>query len=135
MVALVAAFAALYTAGALVTFWYLTPSGASASFFPPAGLTLAVLMITQRRTWPVWLTTIAVTEITIDLFRHSSVFQSVGFATANVVEPLVGASLVIWLVRRHGPGTERRALINYVTGAVVVGPCVGGLIGAAVTAL
>ena len=55
MAAMVAAFAALYTAGALVTYWYLTLSGASASFFPPAGLTLAVLMITPRRTWPVWL--------------------------------------------------------------------------------
>src|SRR5258705_6638521 len=109
MVAMVAAFAALYTAGALFTFWYLTASGASASFFPPAGLTLAVLMITPRRTWPVWLATVAVTEITIDLFLRTSVFQSVGFATANVVEPLIGASLVIWLVRRHRPGTERRS--------------------------
>jgi signal transduction histidine kinase len=135
MVAMVAAFAALYTAGALVTYWYLTPSGASASFFPPAGLTLAVLMITPRRTWPVWLATVAVTEITIDLLRHSTVFMSFGFATANVVEPLIGASLLIWTLRRRGPGTERQALVTYVGCAVIAGPCVGGLIGAAVTAL
>jgi len=134
MVAMVAAFAALYTAGALVTYWYLTPAGASASFFPPAGLTLAVLLIAPRRTWPVWLATVAATEITIDLFRHSSVFMSVGFATANVVEPLIGASIVALLVRR-GFVTELRALVAYVVGAVVAGPCVGGLIGAAVTAL
>jgi signal transduction histidine kinase len=134
MVAMVAAFAALYTVGALVTYWYLTPSGASASFFPPAGLTLATLLITRRRTWPVWLATIAVTEITIDLFRHNTVFMALGFATANVVEPLIGASLLIWM-RRRGPGTETRALVTYVACAVVAGPCIGGLIGAAVTAL
>jgi len=134
MVALVAAFAALYTVGALVTFWYLTPTGASASFFPPAGLTLAVLLIAPRRTWPVWLATIAVTEITIDLSRHNSVFMAIGFATANVVEPLIGASLLVW-IRRRGPGTETRALVTYVACAVVAGPFVGGLIGAAVTAM
>jgi len=93
MVALVAAFAALYTAGALATYWYLTPPGASASFFPPAGLTVATLLITPRKTWPLWLGTVAVTEITIDLARHSTAFMSLGFATANVVEPLIGAGV------------------------------------------
>jgi len=132
---MVAAFVALYTAGALVTFWYLTPPGASASFFPPAGLTLATLIIAPRRTWPLWLATIAVTEVSIDLLRHTGVFMSLGFAIANVVEPLIGASLLIWILRRRGPGTERQALVTYVACAVIVGPCVGGLIGGSVTAL
>jgi signal transduction histidine kinase len=133
-VALLGAFAALYTAGALITYWYLTPDGASASFFPPAGLTLAALLLAPRRTWPLWLATIAVTEITIDLARHSSTFMSFGFATANLVEPLIGASLMIAVARRR-PRTERSMLVSYVVCAAVAGPCVGGLIGAAVTAL
>jgi signal transduction histidine kinase len=132
--ALLAAFAALYTVGALLTYWYLTPEGASASFFPPAGLTLAALLLAPRRTWPLWLATIAVTEITIDLARHTTAFQAFGFATANVVEPLIGATLMIALARRM-PRTERNLLVGYVTCAVLAGPCVGGMIGAAVTAL
>ena len=60
---------ALYAVGVLLTFWYLTPDGASASFFPPAGLTLAALLLAPRRTWPWWLATIALIEIAIDLAR------------------------------------------------------------------
>jgi signal transduction histidine kinase len=134
MAALLAAFAALYTAGALITYWYLTPDGASASFFPPAGLTLAALLLAPRRTWPLWLGTIAVTEITIDLTRHSTALMAFGFAVANVVEPLIGATLMRASARNR-PRTERQMLVAYVICAVVAGPCVGGLIGAIVTAL
>ena len=67
MVALVAAFAALYTAGALVTYWYLTPPGASASFFPPAGLTLAIAADHAPADVAAVAGDVAVTEITIDL--------------------------------------------------------------------
>src|SRR5215510_2371282 len=106
MAALLGAFAALYTMGALVTYWYLTPDGASASFFPPAGLTLATLLLAPRRTWPLWLATVAATEITIDLARHTTGFMAFGYATANVVEPLIGATLMIAIARR-APRTER----------------------------
>src|SRR5262245_30821005 len=127
MAALLGAFAALYTAGALVTYWHLTPDGASASFFPPAGLTLAALLLAPRRTWRVWLATIAVTEIAIDLARGQTAFQAFGYAGSNVVEPLIGAALMLAMVRR-APRTERSMLVAYVACAVVAGPCVGGMI-------
>ncbi len=57
-----------------------------------------------------------------------------GYAFANVIEPLIGATLMLALVRRT-PHTERRMLWTYVGCAVVAGPCVGAMIGAAVTAL
>ena len=132
--ALLGAFAALYTVGALLTYWYLTPDGASASFFPPAGLTLAVLLLAPRKTWPLWLATVVLTEVTIDLARDNTVFMAFGYAFANVVEPLIGATLMIAMVRRS-PHTERRMLWTYVACGVVAGPSVGGMIGAAVTAL
>jgi signal transduction histidine kinase len=118
----------------LLSYWYLTPDGASASFFPPAGLTLATLLLAPRKTWPLWLATVAVTEITIDLARDSTAFMAFGYAVANVVEPLIGATLMLALARR-APQTERRMLWTYVACAVVAGPCVGGMIGAGVTAL
>jgi signal transduction histidine kinase len=131
--ALLGAFAALYTVGALLTYWYLTPEGAF-SFFPPAGLTLATLLLAPRKTWPVWLATIAVTEITIDLARGGTAPMAFGWALANVAEPVVGATLMLALVRR-APHTERRMLWTYVACAVVAGPCVGGLIGSAVSTM
>lgn len=135
LAAMLAAFAALYTAGALVAYWYLTPEGASASFFPPAGLTLAALLLAPRKTWPLWLGTIAITEVTIDLARHNTAFMAFGFATANVVEPLIGASLMTTMTRRRRPRTERGMLVSYVACAVIAGPFVGGMIGSAVTAM
>jgi signal transduction histidine kinase len=134
MAALLAAFAALYATGALLTFWYLTPDGASASFFPPAGLTVAALLLAPRKTWPWWLATIALTEITIDLARDTSAFMAIGYAATNIIEPLIGATLMIAMARRP-PRTERRMLWAYVACAVVAGPAVGGMIGSAVTAM
>ncbi|MGA8328459.1 MAG: SpoIIE family protein phosphatase, partial [Mycobacterium sp.] len=55
-----------------------------------------------------------------------------GFALANVVEPLVGASVVrAWC---GGPPDlrQRRDLARFLAGACVLGPLAGGLIGAAV---
>src|SRR4051812_19953247 len=42
----------LYALGALLPFWYLKAPDAGAAFFPPAGLTVAALALTPRRTWP-----------------------------------------------------------------------------------
>src|SRR4051812_126433 len=75
----------LYALGALLPFWYLTSPEAGAAFFPSAGLALAALSLTPRRTWPLWLTVVAVAEVTVDLTHGQSVGMALGFAAANVV--------------------------------------------------
>src|SRR5688572_8659213 len=55
--------AGLYALGALLPFWYLNAPEAGAAFFPPAGITVATLALTPRRTWPLWLAVIAATEL------------------------------------------------------------------------
>ena len=117
----------LYALGALLPFWFLSSPDAGVAFFPAAGVTLAALVLTPRRTWPLFLTAVAVAEVAVDLTHGQTVPMALGFATANVVEPLVGAAAL----GTAGPraGSLRARLLLYVACAVVLGPMVGGAIG------
>jgi signal transduction histidine kinase len=119
---------ALYALGALLPFWYLTSPQAGAAFFPPAGITLSVLVLSPRRTWPLWLVVVAVVEIVVDLTHGQTSGMAAGFAAANVVEPLLGATALIWANRRLR--TMRQQLCAYLVCAVAVGPVAGAAIGA-----
>src|SRR4051794_19343141 len=70
----------LYALGAVLPFWYLKQPDAGAAFFPPAGLTLAVLLLTPRRLWPLWLAVVATVEIGVDLTHGQTVVMAIGFA-------------------------------------------------------
>jgi signal transduction histidine kinase len=133
MLAVSVLLAGLYALGALLPFWYLTSPEAGAAFFPPAGITLAVLVMTPRRTWPLWLVIIAVTEVAVDLTHGQTVGMALGFAAANVIEPLIGASLLRSAMR--GAIALRQMLPVYVLCAVVVGPAAGAAVGASTAVL
>jgi len=122
--ALAVVIGGIYALGALLTFWYLSAPETGVAFFPPAGLTIAVLLLTPRRSWPLWLAAVAVAEIWIDLAHGQTILMAAGFATANVVEPLIGASLFLMATKRHGLA-PRRDLVTYIACAVAVGPFVG----------
>src|SRR5204863_1421161 len=53
-----AGLSAVYALGALLPFWFFKSPEAGAAFFPPAGITLAMLTRTSRRLWPMWLAVI-----------------------------------------------------------------------------
>src|SRR4051812_32860185 len=89
VVAQVVVVGGLYALGALLTFWYFHAPEKGVAFFPPAGLTVATLLLTRRRMWPLWLAAVAVAEIAVDLTHGQSIVMAAGFAAANVVEPLV----------------------------------------------
>jgi serine phosphatase RsbU (regulator of sigma subunit)/integral membrane sensor domain MASE1 len=57
-----------------------------------------------------------------------------GFALANAVEPLIGASVVTIWCGGAPDLRQRRDLARYVAGACVLGPLAGGVLGAAVGA-
>ena len=134
MLALAVCSAAPTRSLALLTFWYFSNPQSGVVFFPSAGLTLAALLLTRRRTWPLWLAAVAVAEISIDLAHGQTLFMAVGFATANVVEPLVAATLISGS-KNHLDAAPRRYLLRYVACAVIIGPLVGGLIGGPVAAI
>ena len=60
---------------------------------------------------------------------------ALGYAVANSVEPVVGASLVSGWCKGVPDLRKRRDLAKFLAGACVAGPFVGGLIGGAVSAV
>lgn len=118
-----------YACGSGVSFLLLHASSAGAVFFPPAGVTLAALVLTPTRLWPWVLAAAGITELAVDLSQGQHFSAAAGFALANTVEPLVGATLLRRLVSELDL-TRRRDLAGFVGFAVLAGPAVGALIGA-----
>jgi signal transduction histidine kinase len=134
MCAAAAVVGGLYALGAVLTYRYLSAPGAGASFFPPAGISLAALLATPRRYWWMFLLAVGIAEMTVDLTHGQTMFMALGFGLANVVEPLVGASAV--RLAAPYPRTRQRAfLARYVLCGVMLGPLVGALIGATVATI
>jgi integral membrane sensor domain MASE1/GAF domain-containing protein len=126
--ALFALIVIAYAAGAELS-WQGFSAGAAFGF-PPAGVTVAALLLTRTRLWPVIVAAIVLSEIGVDLQHGLPVGSALLAATANTVEPLVGATVV----RRWCGGapdlTSRGDLLRFIAGAVTLGPLAGGLIGA-----
>jgi serine phosphatase RsbU (regulator of sigma subunit)/integral membrane sensor domain MASE1 len=129
--ALFVAITAAYVAGAEPS-WHF--SSGLAFGYPPSGVDVAVLLLISRRRWPVVIAAIVVSEVIVDLQHHLTLAVALVSALANVVEPVAGALFVLWFCggRRPDLGT-RSGLVKFVLGAAVLGPVVGGLIGATVS--
>ena len=122
-----------YLAGAVLS-WQSFGAGVGPAFFPPAGVTVAAMLLSPRSRWAVVIAAIVVAELTVDLHYGVGLRAASGFALANSVEPAVGASLV-WVWCNGAPDLRARGdLARFVAGACLAGPLVGGLIGGAVSA-
>src|SRR4051812_38269724 len=120
-----------YTVGSQIGFsWFRTDAGPT--FFPPAGLTLAALVLTPRRRWPAVLLAAFAAELSSDLANDLDPVASVGYAIANSAEPLVGA---LTIGRLGGFAFTRQGLTAFLTGGVLLGPAVGAAIGATASLL
>lgn len=127
--ALFVVVAVTYTAGALAA-WHVFDTGGSPVFFPPAGMTVAAMLLTDRRRWPAVLAAIVAAETLIDVLHGVDLTAVAGYALANAAQPLVGATLV--RTRTGGaPDLRRRVDLGWFgLGAVLAGPLAGALIGA-----
>lgn len=125
-VALGVAYAGL---SAMVT--AITSLGATtgATFWPGAGLTVAVLLVCPRREWPALLAAVAIAEFAMDLVLGYGLGLAVSWALVNTAEPAVAA----WLLRRGGraaPDLSRLPdLARFVAFAVMAAPLLGALVG------
>ncbi len=102
-------------------------------FWPPAGMYLAVLLRMQKGTWPLVVLAFALADVLSTSSLGLPVTVALGVAVAQAVEALMGAFLMFRVLR--GPvtlGSIRQVLALVVLGAVV-GPLVGGTLGAALT--
>lgn len=123
-----------YLAGALMS---MTVYGqtAVAGFFPAAGVTVAAMLLTRRTLWPPIVAAIVLGEFVVDLTHGMTVSSAGIFALGNVIEPVVGASLVLAWVGGTPDLRRRSDLIRFVAGACIAGPLAGGLVGGSLNAV
>jgi serine phosphatase RsbU (regulator of sigma subunit)/integral membrane sensor domain MASE1 len=127
--ALFAVIAAAYVAGAELA-WHHFSSGLAFGY-PPSGVDVAALILVARRRWPAVIAAIMVSEVVVDLQHHLTLGVALASALANAVEPVTGASFVLWFCAGRPPDLATRlGLRRFVLGAAVLGPVAGGLIGA-----
>ena len=107
---LLAAIVAGYVAGAELS-WHSFSSGAAFGF-PPAGITLAALLLTARRRWPLVIAAIVIGEVAVDLQHHVPLLVVLGSAAANAVEPVVGATCAAWFCHGRPDLTVRADLLE-----------------------
>ena len=102
-----------------------------ATFWPPAGIALAVFLATPRRRWPLLLAAGVAANFLSDELHGQALPASVAFTIANLSEPLVGA----WLLQRAlaPPVTFRRLpeIVALTLVVVFVSAPLGAAIGAA----
>ena len=123
-----------YLTGAVFS-WQTFGAGIGPAFFPAAGVTVAAMLLSRRSLWPVVVAAIVLAEFAVDLRYGVGWAGALGFAVANSVEPLVGASLVLAWCKGTPDLRRRDHLVFFVAGAAVAGPLAGGMIGGMVTAL
>jgi integral membrane sensor domain MASE1 len=104
------------------------------ALFPPAGLSVAAMLLSRRSRWPVIAAAIVAAEFAVDPYYGAGVLAASGFALSRSVEPLIGASLVRLWCKGEPDLRARVDLAKYIAAACLAGPLVGGLIGGAIGA-
>lgn len=110
-------------------------SGGPSFFYPAAGVTVAAMMLSRRALWPWIALAVVVAELLVDIHYGSPLWVSLSFATANVVEPLVGAGLVLTWCGGRPDLRVRRGFTLFLAGACVIAPVFGALIGGTASSL
>lgn len=126
---------ALFGAGffvcAVASGYLSMPGWAFASFWLPAGLAMAVLLLSPTRDWPWLLLAILPANFLFDLLRSTPLKIILGFYCANVLEYFTGA----WLVRSFvAERLELRTLREFV-GLMAFGAVFNSMLGAVVAAV
>jgi integral membrane sensor domain MASE1 len=97
-----------YAAGSKLALLLAEESGLRAVSFIP-GITVAALLRVPREQWWLVLVTAGLAEAVLDLTDGLAIGQVVGFVTANLAEPVVGALIVGAAVSRVDLARRRDA--------------------------
>lgn len=130
-----AVVALAYAAGAQAAFSLFDALGLGGTFFPPAGLTLAALVVLGRQRWWLVAAAVLVAEVALDLLNGLGPAAALGFAVTNIAEPVFGAVLLGAHLGRRVDLERREDLLRFVLGPVLVAPVLGALLGATTDAL
>ncbi len=132
-IALFAVVFLAFGAGAVLAWESFGSETGPAFFYPAAGVTSAAMMLSRRALWPGIAAAVVAAEVLVDTYFGNPLGMAAGFAVANVVEPVFGASLVLAWCGGRPDLRGRRDFVAFLAGACVVGPFLGALIGGTVS--
>jgi len=126
-------FFALYLGGAELGHWLSVDSGHFATFWPNAGLFLAVLLRVPPQRWLPFVAAGLAANFTSDFLLHDRpLVMAAGFSLANGLEASVGAAIVRWQLAGHAALDDLRSAGRLLGGAAFGGVVLGSLVGATV---
>ncbi len=104
------------------------------TFWPPAGILLLLLVLANPREWPVLLLAAGAANVSSDLIHDRALLVSLGFATANCSEAVLGAILLRRLTGVPVVLDTRRRVSAFSLTAIAA-PVLGALIGSGVVSM
>jgi PAS domain S-box-containing protein len=111
--------------------WVAVLPDTGISIWPPAGLFIATLILSDEREWLWWAIVALAAELLANLlWFHNALAVAVLLAAGNLLCAVAGA----WLVKRYGQGPVRLESLRDVLGLVVLGALVAPVIAATVGA-
>lgn len=124
-----------YVLGAALASKAFGPDVGRAFFYPSAGVTVAAAILTRRTQWPCIVAAVVVGQAMADLLFGNPPALAAGYALANIVEPIIGASLTLAWCGGTPDLRDRRDLATFVMAACLIAPAFGGVIGGTTTHL
>ena len=125
----VAFIALAYFLAHQIAFLYPDSAKIVMSIWPAAGIGLAALLLNRRRLWPAILTALFVSGMAADFLQHRGYLLSAGFMTANILESL-GCAWLILRVCGRGVRFERISDVLALTVAAICVNACTSLVGA-----
>ncbi|MDB5391356.1 MAG: domain S-box-containing protein/diguanylate cyclase protein [Planctomycetaceae bacterium] len=128
-------FGLLYVLGAELGHFLSFPDH-FATFWPPSGIYLIALLLTERRLWPVVVLVAMCANLTSDIMFHGQqLWVSLGFWMTNSAEALFGAWLMHRFVSNSFTLTSLKEVIHLTSLAAVISSALGAVFGATVISL
>ncbi len=115
---------------------FIIPSSSFAVIWPASGFMLAVLLLTEKRSWPLTMTAVFATITLANLHNGNPLLVSLGFAFANSLESILAAFfLTYFVIRPGGPSlsfSKIREVVLFALVAVLASNALTAFVGALV---
>ncbi len=121
-----------YVALARLGYQLVSASGGMASFWPPNGWIVALLVLAPKRLRLWVIAAVLPGELLADSLQGYAIWTALGWGAANVVEVALATWILLTLARRRPQGDTWRDLFAVATAAFAA-PLVGGLVGASIS--